>query len=323
MQTFTSLPLTSQISNPFTQPSKLALLLIPHLETYLSTNPTLRFLILTFPSTHLTTMLCLRKLVGSANLRVANIINSPSSFPERSSSHPSPKNILSNEATIALNARRLPGSRLGTQKAQALLGNAPLPQPLSPPRYAPRDLRAEDDDDVVARYGKPDFVLTVAGAAADVASSVDAFVGDIQALLTEKSVFYAAAAPATPPAAALTLTPPMSGGAGKARKPLDAKAASAVAAAKLGRPLGNAHGRSFESMGLNPGEQSQRYQQMGGEFAEMRIGGVGREKGGGWAVRRMRRRRRSWRGAAMRWRRCLCRVGLGGWAIGGGIAGRR
>jgi len=276
MQTFTSLPLTSQTSNPFTSPSKLSILLVPHLETYLSTNPTLRFLILTFPSTHLTTLLCLRKLVGSTNLKVATIVNAPASFPQRSSSRPSTPNVLSNEATLALNARRLPLSRLGTQKAQALLGNAPLPQPLSPPRYAPKDASTADD---ATRYGKADFVLTVSDGAAEMENSVSVFVGAIQKVLVEKNAFYAAA----------PVTPPMSGGCRRSRtllKPLNTKAASALAAANLGRQRGQSQGQSFESMGLNRGEQNQRqeewgrYYEMGSEFEEMKIGGAGKEKGG-------------------------------------------
>jgi len=77
MQSFTSLPLTKQTSDsPFANSTTLASLLMPHLETYLSAHPQVRFLILEYTADHLTTVLALRKLVCSENVKVAGITSS-------------------------------------------------------------------------------------------------------------------------------------------------------------------------------------------------------------------------------------------------------
>lgn len=88
MQSFTSLPLTKQTSDsPFANSTTLANLLLPHLETYLSAHPQVRFLILEYPADHLPTVLALRKLVGSETVKVAGITSSdirPSTTPSGS-----------------------------------------------------------------------------------------------------------------------------------------------------------------------------------------------------------------------------------------------
>ncbi len=136
METFTTLPLSHQAlhnSNPFSSPDKLAKLFIPHLERYLSSNPSVRFLIITFPSSSLNSMTALRSLLGST-MKVAMVSGSLSSpFGSTHGNSSSPKtNKLSNEATLALNSRkRVPLSRLGNSKAQALLGNEAIPKPMA------------------------------------------------------------------------------------------------------------------------------------------------------------------------------------------------
>ena len=86
MQTFTSQPLSLQAGeNPFSQPSLLATLLIPHLETFLSSSCPTRLLILHYPVSHLSTVLALRDLLGPQLLKVAGIIDSTAISPPKPS----------------------------------------------------------------------------------------------------------------------------------------------------------------------------------------------------------------------------------------------
>ncbi|KAK0651406.1 hypothetical protein B0T16DRAFT_453878 [Cercophora newfieldiana] len=88
MQDFTCQPLTKQTrDSPFANSSTLANLLMPHLESYLSAHPEVRFLILEYTAEHLPTVLALRKLIGRGSVKVASIINSetrPSTAPSSS-----------------------------------------------------------------------------------------------------------------------------------------------------------------------------------------------------------------------------------------------
>ncbi|GAB1313215.1 hypothetical protein MFIFM68171_03425 [Madurella fahalii] len=87
MQAFTSQPLAKQIHNPFSDPTLLAALIIPHLETYLSTNPDVRFLLIEYPAEHLPTILALQKLIGSEMMKIVGIINGES-HSQSTSYHP-------------------------------------------------------------------------------------------------------------------------------------------------------------------------------------------------------------------------------------------
>ncbi|EGO56264.1 hypothetical protein NEUTE1DRAFT_130277 [Neurospora tetrasperma FGSC 2508] len=74
MQTFTSQPLTQQSKeNPFSNPTLLASLIIPHVDTYLRGNDNVRFLLIEYPVEHLSTMLAMQKLMGSQVMKVAGI----------------------------------------------------------------------------------------------------------------------------------------------------------------------------------------------------------------------------------------------------------
>lgn len=77
MQAHTSRRLVDQtLDSPFTDPTTLANLILPHLETYLSAHPDVRFLIIEFVVEHLPTVLALRRLIGSELFKVASIIGS-------------------------------------------------------------------------------------------------------------------------------------------------------------------------------------------------------------------------------------------------------
>lgn len=87
MQAFTAQPLTKQTQgNPFSDPSLLAALIIPHLETYLSANPDVRFLIIQYPAEHLSTVLALQKLLGAEMMKIVGIVNSDAP-PNSTTSH--------------------------------------------------------------------------------------------------------------------------------------------------------------------------------------------------------------------------------------------
>lgn len=74
MQTFTSQPLAQQSKeNPFSNPTLLASLIIPHIDTYLRGNDNVRFLLIEYPVEHLSTMLAMQKLLGSQVMKVVGI----------------------------------------------------------------------------------------------------------------------------------------------------------------------------------------------------------------------------------------------------------
>jgi hypothetical protein len=88
MQTFSMLPFIDQgTCDPLSDPILLATLLIPHLEAYLSTNTSIRLLVLIYPSTHLSTVMALRTLLGQDTLKIAGILDSLSYDPPSFDSH--------------------------------------------------------------------------------------------------------------------------------------------------------------------------------------------------------------------------------------------
>ncbi|KXX82808.1 hypothetical protein MMYC01_200779 [Madurella mycetomatis] len=74
MQAFTRQPLAKQTHNPFSDPTLLAALVIPHLDTYLSTNPEVRFLLIEYPAEHLPTILALQNLIGTEMMKIVGIV---------------------------------------------------------------------------------------------------------------------------------------------------------------------------------------------------------------------------------------------------------
>jgi hypothetical protein len=92
---------THSTTNPLSNPTFLASLLVPHLEAYLATNDDIRLLILTYPAAHLATAIALQKLIGQDVFKIAGVLDSlvsdPLSFKSgprtASSAHP-----LSNQA---------------------------------------------------------------------------------------------------------------------------------------------------------------------------------------------------------------------------------
>ncbi|KAK3683839.1 hypothetical protein B0T22DRAFT_263349 [Podospora appendiculata] len=76
MQAFTIQPLTKQSQgNPFTDSALLASLIIPHIDNYLLAHDSVRFLIVEYPSDHISTALALQKLIGAEMMKLAGILN--------------------------------------------------------------------------------------------------------------------------------------------------------------------------------------------------------------------------------------------------------
>jgi hypothetical protein len=127
MQTFATLPLITQgKANPLSDPTLLATLLIPQIETYLATNPSIRLLILIYPSSHLPTVVALRRLLGQDILKIAGILDTLSSDPPSYSSRPRTPTThpLSNESSPkSYKAHHRRGSRKssGSQVSQKSL----------------------------------------------------------------------------------------------------------------------------------------------------------------------------------------------------------
>lgn len=206
METFTTLPLSHQAShgsNPFTSPSQVAKLFVPHLERYLSSNPSVRFLIITFPLASLSSMIALRSLLGTEAMKVAMLSNPRSSTPTlQPVGSNSAINKPSNEATIALNSRkRVPLSRLGNSKAQALLGNEQIPKPIGLKKSANGLMQMSrsslDSEDLAER---PDFTLEITSMQDSeiVERAVDELVHKVRKVLIEKSSIYGSAVPPSP-----------------------------------------------------------------------------------------------------------------------------
>ena len=76
MEAFTSQSLSAQAGgNPFSQPSLLAELIIPYIESYRSTADPRELVVLQYPSYYLSTIIALRELLGYPSLHVAAIVN--------------------------------------------------------------------------------------------------------------------------------------------------------------------------------------------------------------------------------------------------------
>jgi hypothetical protein len=137
MQTFTSQPLALQAGeNPFSQPSLLATLLIPHLETFLSSSCPTRLLILHYPASHLSTVLALRDLLGPQLLKVAGIIDSTAISPPKPSKE-RPNSISSVDEWVSITASQSPSP---TQESRiARTGRATRSSKMPQPSFSKAD----------------------------------------------------------------------------------------------------------------------------------------------------------------------------------------
>ena len=147
--------------------SLLAMLLIPHLETYLATNPSVRLLILLYPSAHLPTVVALRKLLGQDVLKIAGVVDTLSSDPRPRTpvSHSVSNETTSPKGHAQGHKRRASRKSTGSQVSQ-------------------KSFHQSKKSDI--SFSKANYLLP--STATD--SEIVAFLSGIWKSLVEKSAFY-------------------------------------------------------------------------------------------------------------------------------------
>ncbi|SZF04944.1 unnamed protein product [Blumeria hordei] len=165
-------------SDPFSDPSEFATMLVPELETYMATNPSTRLLILHYPPSYLPVVLALRGLLGGALFQVSGIINALASDspPSPTVLPPFAPNPLSNDAVALRNRSRPQSSRVNAPSGQLVSST-----PCSPLSIGQLSIPA-------AAFSRADYVLPSTATSME----INSYIIDIRKLLIEKSEFYAA-----------------------------------------------------------------------------------------------------------------------------------
>jgi hypoxanthine phosphoribosyltransferase len=89
MQTFTSQSLAIQaVENPFSHPTALADLLVPHTERWRSSNDPQNTLILRYPASYASTVVALQKLLGKDKLLIPDVVDTDATVQPPSTSLP-------------------------------------------------------------------------------------------------------------------------------------------------------------------------------------------------------------------------------------------
>ncbi|KAI1266213.1 hypothetical protein F5Y18DRAFT_426107 [Xylariaceae sp. FL1019] len=170
MQAFTAQPLANQAKeNPFNNSLLLATLIIPHLETYMAAHADTRFLLLEYPSEHLSTVLALQRLVGVDLLKVAGIIDGESKEPK-------PRH--------GLNTSR---SKISSESISSLSGLPTLAKH-SGPSLIPK-IGSKSPDGVSTSstsFSKANFIITSAATESEIAT----LISTIWKILIDISSFY-------------------------------------------------------------------------------------------------------------------------------------
>ncbi|KAK7948937.1 uncharacterized protein PG986_009823 [Apiospora aurea] len=164
MQSFTSQPLTNQTeNNPFGNPLRLATLLVPHLENYITAHPQTWFLTLEYAPEHLSTVLCLQRLIGVDLFKIAAILSPDPPKTKRGHSKSGP---LSNKTFGS-------GSSVMSRSSsiKSIVASSPSPGNQSPGAEA---------------FSKANFVLTSQVSESEIAL----FVSTVLSVLMSKSSFY-------------------------------------------------------------------------------------------------------------------------------------
>ncbi|KAK8086313.1 hypothetical protein PG994_001287 [Apiospora phragmitis] len=165
MQSFTSQPLTNQTeNNPFGNPLRLATLLVPHLENYITAHPQTRFLVLEYTPGHLSTVLCLQRLIGVDLFKIAAILSPDPPKTQRGNSKSGPP---SSSKTFGSGGSVM--SR--TSSIKSIVASSPNPGSQSP---------------VADSFSKANFVLTSQVSETEIAL----FVSTVLTVLMSKSSFY-------------------------------------------------------------------------------------------------------------------------------------
>lgn len=126
--------LIQQASNPFKNPRHMAVIITRLMEIYLAGNPSIRFLIITYPMHHLSLMLALRDHIGTEVFKVVTIVPA-APFGQRTSS----LCLGADEDSIT--------GREPSPVYQPATTSSPLSNPFLTPDQPSRDIE------------KPDFVL--------------------------------------------------------------------------------------------------------------------------------------------------------------------
>ncbi|TVY84136.1 hypothetical protein LSUE1_G003726 [Lachnellula suecica] len=192
MQSFSCLPLTTQSTfNPLSNPALLATLLVPQLESYLASNNSTRLLILQFSSTHLATVLALRRLLGEDLFKIAGILDSLASDPPSILSSPRRSlnaNPLSNDAVSSRAHSRPPLSHTRGESERSLERQVrPRPSIAASLAGSTRSSIALPKADIAsASFSKADYLIP--SIATD--TEITTFLSGIWTSLMEQSPFY-------------------------------------------------------------------------------------------------------------------------------------
>ncbi|KAJ4422823.1 hypothetical protein N0V82_002479 [Gnomoniopsis sp. IMI 355080] len=185
MQSYSTHPLTSLAESPLADsPYSLACFLVPHLETYLATNTATRFLLLSYPAEHLSTVLALQKLMGADKFNIAGILDAsnPSTFADV----PSPSSPLSTTSTTTTTSSQNL-TTIETSIETTITVTSPQLSKMSHTRSTLARRRR-------VSFSRADYLLTSSATETE----INSLVSTIWAVLIEIDSFYAPEPPAQP-----------------------------------------------------------------------------------------------------------------------------
>jgi hypothetical protein len=165
--------------NPLSQPTVIAALLVPQLESYLASNFGTRLLILQYTSAHLPIIFALRKLLGHDLFKIAGILDSLASDPPSMSRPRTPIttiNPLSNDAV----ASRI-YSRFNTSRSNV---SSPRPETSGSGTSFPLPRQEKKLDTIT--FARADYLIPSSATTTE----VNNFINLISKTLVEKSSFY-------------------------------------------------------------------------------------------------------------------------------------
>ncbi|KAI0147120.1 hypothetical protein GGR57DRAFT_477945 [Xylariaceae sp. FL1272] len=170
MQAFTAQPLANQAQeNPFNNPLLLATLITPHLETYMAAHSGTRFLLLEYPSEHLSTVLALQHLVGVDLLKVAGILDGESKESKPRHGLKKSRSKISSESISSMSGL----SSLGKRSGATLISKIGSKSPASVSKSN-------------SSFSKANFIITSAATESEIAT----LISTIWKILVDISSFY-------------------------------------------------------------------------------------------------------------------------------------
>jgi hypothetical protein len=167
-------------TNPLGNPSLLAGLVIPHLETYLAAHHGTRLLLLEYPAEHLATVLAIQELVGTEVFKVAGVIDSEATSPSPSGISSPISTRHSSHSVVPLDKRNASGLDFSN------LSGSPFPD--GRPRTQPANQKKTS-------FSEANYLLTSSATE----SEISGFTASILRDLTEIDRSYVPEASSTPP----------------------------------------------------------------------------------------------------------------------------